>query len=62
MARRPDEPFKTIAQVLAILALAGLCGMVLHKGYSDFSALASTHRGEAFWPELLRYLLRNLAG
>lgn len=59
---RAEEWFKTVAQVLAILLLAGIVGMVLHKGWTDFSALARVHRGEGFWLELVRYLFRNLAG
>jgi hypothetical protein len=51
-----------VAQVLAILLLAGMVGMVLHKGWTDFSALAREHRGEGFWLELVRYVFRNLAG
>lgn len=62
MDKRPGETGKTIAQWLAILALAGLCGMVLHKGYTDFSALARSHSGQDFWLELARYIFRNLAG
>ncbi|MGV3494134.1 MAG: hypothetical protein ACO1OY_09710 [Ramlibacter sp.] len=60
--RRAEERFKTVAQVMAILLLAGMVGMVLHKGWTDVSALAREHRGEGFWLELVRYLFRNLAG
>lgn len=62
MTNRTEERFKTVAQVIAILMLAGIVGIVLHKGYTDFSALARAHPGDGFWPELARYLLRNLAG
>lgn len=64
-ARAPaanGERFKTIAQVLAILMLAGMVGMVLHKGYADFAALAQQNPGDSFWPALARYVFRNLAG
>lgn len=64
-ARAPganEERFKTVAQVLAILMLAGLVGMVLHKGYADFTALARQNPGDSFWPALVRYVFRNLAG
>jgi hypothetical protein len=57
-----EERFKTAAQVLAILLLAGLVGMVLHKGYADFTALAQQNPGDSFWPALVRYVFRNLAG
>lgn len=60
--RRAEERFKTVAQVLAILLLAGMAGMILHKGWTDVSALAREHRGEGFWLELVRYVFRNLAG
>lgn len=53
---------KTVLQVVAILLLAGMVFMVLHKGYSDFSALAKEHGRDDFWPALLRYVFRNLAG
>ena len=62
MKNRNEERFKTLAQVVAILLLAGMVGMVLHKGYADFTALAQAHPGDRFWPELARYLFRNLAG
>ncbi|HZY16896.1 MAG TPA: hypothetical protein VFE82_00360 [Ramlibacter sp.] len=62
MTRRTDELFKTVLQVLAILALAGLVGMLLHKGYADVTALAQQHAGSGFWKALARYVFRNLAG
>ena len=62
MSRRSEEIFKTVMQVLAILMLAGICGMVLHKGYTDVTALAAQHRDGGFWPALVRFVLRNLAG
>lgn len=62
MDTRTTEHVKTVLQVLAILGLAGICLMILHKGYTDMTALARSHPGEGFWPELARYLLRGLAG
>lgn len=62
MKDRGKEHLQTAGQVLAILLLAGLVGMVLHKGYADFSALAQQNPGESFLPALVRYLFRNLAG
>ncbi|HEY8356965.1 MAG TPA: hypothetical protein VIL30_05840 [Ramlibacter sp.] len=59
---RGEEIFKTVLQVLAILLLAGMCAMVLHKGFAEVSALAKAHPGEGFWGALGRHLLRNLAG
>lgn len=59
---RAQEHFKTVAQVIAIALLAGMVGMVLHKGYTDVAALAREHRGDGFWLELVRYVFRNLAG
>jgi hypothetical protein len=53
---------QTVFQVLAILMLAGICLMVLHKGYTDVTALAAANRGDGFWTALLRYVFRNLAG
>ena len=61
MKRDAGELAKTLLQVLAILMLAAIVLVILHKGYSDVSALASEHRGD-FWPALARYLFRNLAG
>lgn len=54
--------FQRLMQVLAILALAGICLIILHKGYSDVTALARANSGDAFFPALLRYVFRNLAG
>lgn len=62
MRDRGGEHLKTAGQVLAILLLAGMVGMVLHKGYADFSALARQNPGESFWLALVRYVFRNLAG
>jgi hypothetical protein len=57
-----QEKVKTVFQVLAILALAGIVFMVFHKGYTDFRELSRAHPGDGFWLEYLRYLFRNLAG
>ena len=62
MGRRGDGIAKTVFQVLAIAALAAIIGIILHKGYSDFSALARQNPGGDFWPALGRYIFRNLAG
>ena len=62
MKRSSEERFKTVLQVLAIAALAGIVFMILHKGYSDVRALAEANRGDSFFPALLRYVFRNLAG
>lgn len=59
---RGEEAFRTVLQVLAILALAGIIGIIVHKGYADFTALAREHPGEGFWRALARHVLRNLAG
>ena len=60
--QRLESAFKTVLQVLAILLLAGIRLTILHKGYADVAALARSNDGDAFFPALLRYLLRNLAG
>jgi hypothetical protein len=62
LRKRLESAVKTVLQVLAILLLAGICLTILHKGYVDMSALARSNGGDAFWPALLRYLFRNLAG
>ena len=62
MDKRRRDRWQTVFQVLAILMLAGICAMVLHKGYVDMSALAREQGGEGFLKALLRYLFRNLAG
>jgi hypothetical protein len=59
---RAGERMRTVGQVIAILMLAGIVGMVLHKGYADFSALARQNPGESFWPAFVRYVFSNLAG
>jgi hypothetical protein len=62
MGKRGDEIAKTVFQVLAIALLAAILGIILHKGYADFSALAKQNPGGDFWPALGRYIFRNLAG
>ena len=49
-------------QVVAIVLLAGLVGMVLHKAFADIAVVWQQHSGADFWKALARYLLRNLAG
>jgi hypothetical protein len=53
---------RTVLQVLAILGLALIVLVILHKGYSDMTALARDHPRQDFWPALLRYVFRNMAG
>jgi hypothetical protein len=62
MSKRGDEIAKTVFQVLAILGLAGIMLVLLHKGYTDVTALARATPSGEFWPALGRYLFRNLAG
>ena len=61
MKKDPDERAKTFFQLLAILGLAGIVFVVLHKGYADVSAIARQHP-DSFWASLARYLFRNLTG
>lgn len=60
--KRAGEHAKTVFQVVAILMLAGIVLMVLHKAWTDMGALAQANRGGDFLPALLRYVFRNLAG
>lgn len=62
MTKNADERAKTFFQVIAILGLAGIVLVLLHKGYADVSLLAREHPGGGFWQALARYLFRNLAG
>ena len=61
-SRNPGEVFKTVMQVLAILLLAAIIAVILHKAFVDLSALSQRYPGSDFWPALGRYLLRNLGG
>lgn len=61
MKKNHEELFKTGLQVVAILCLAGIVSVILHKAHADVSALARQH-GDDFWPALARHLFRNLAG
>lgn len=62
MSRHAEEIFRTVLQVLAILMLAGIILMVLHKGYADMGQLARDNPGDDFWKALARHVFRNLAG
>ena len=53
---------KKLSQALAIICLAFLLGMVLHKGHVDISILAGKYSGGEFWTEVARYFIANLAG
>jgi len=57
-----SNAFKTLLQVLAVLCVAVIVSMILHKGYADVSALARKHTGGEFWVALGQYFLRNLGG
>ena len=62
MNRSYDERFKTVLQVLAILALTAMLSMIAHKAFIDITGLAQQHPGAGFWPAFGRYLLGNLGG
>ena len=51
---------KTLLQIVAVLGLALIMAMILHKGSTDIWALAQKHSGSEFWLALARYVLRNL--
>jgi hypothetical protein len=53
---------KTLSQALAILCMAFILGMVVHKGHADISVLAQKYSGGEFWTELARYFIGNLGG
>jgi hypothetical protein len=57
-----SNAFKTLLQYLAVLCAALIVSMVLHKGYTDVSALAQKHSGTKFWVALGQYFIRNLGG
>jgi len=61
MKKNPEEFFKTALQVVAILCLAGIVWVILHKAHADISTLAREH-GNDFWSALARHVFRNLAG
>ena len=51
-----------LVKVAAVALLVLIQSMILHKGYTDISALARKHSGEQFWTALARYFVGNLAG
>ena len=53
---------RTLLQVLAVATLVLIYSMILHKGYTDVSALARKHSGGEFWTALAKYFIGNLAG
>lgn len=62
MSRHTVEALTTLLQILAILCIALILSMILHKASTDVSALAWQYSGEKFWEALAKYFLRNLAG
>ncbi|MEJ5989892.1 hypothetical protein WG902_07835 [Ramlibacter sp. PS3R-8] len=62
MSKPPRDLFKSIAQVVAILCLAGILAVIAHKGYKDMQALTRESSGKGFGVDLLRHIFRNLAG
>jgi hypothetical protein len=49
-------------QVLAIALGLLIYSMIVHKSYTDISALAQKHSGGEFRRALLKYFIGNLAG
>ena len=62
MDRQTSETVKTLLQILAIICIALILSMILHKASTDISALAWQYSGEKFFKALAKYLLTNLAG
>ncbi len=56
------ERLRTLGQTLAIVCMACLLSVIVHKGYHDISRLAAQHSGTQFWTALAQYFLGNLAG
>jgi hypothetical protein len=52
----------TLVRVFAAAGLILLQSMILHKGYTDVSALAQKHSGGEFWRALARYFITNIGG
>jgi len=52
----------TLIRVFAAAGLILIQSMILHKGYTDVSALAEKHSGGQFWQALARYFLANMGG
>ena len=55
-------PLLRAGQVVAIALLFVIFMMIAHKGYHDLSRIAEKHSGKAFWVEMARYAIGNLAG
>ena len=51
-----------LVKVVAVALLVLIHSMILHKGYTDVSALAQKHSGEQFWKALGRYVIGNIGG
>ncbi len=62
MSTRGEALFKSALQLVAILGLALIFAVILHKGYADIARLAQQHAGSDFWAALARYIFKNLAG
>jgi len=54
--------FSKVVQILAITLLFAIFAIIAHKGYHDVSRIWEKHSGEAFWVEMARYAIGNLAG
>jgi hypothetical protein len=51
-----------LQRILGVVGVALIASVIVHKGYTDISALAEKHSGERFWVALGQYFLGNLAG
>lgn len=54
--------WNTLVKVLAAAGLILIQSMILHKGYTDVSALAEKHSGGDFWRALAKYFISNMGG
>jgi hypothetical protein len=53
---------KDAMQVLAIICLAFMFSLILHKGFADVSLISELHSGREFWIALARHFIGTLSG
>ncbi len=62
MNTRADATFKTVLQIVAIVLLALIVAVILHKKrYADVSEISREHSGADSWRALARHVFKNLS-
>ena len=58
----PAQEFPQTEVTIEAVGPVPMFAVMVRKGYADVARQAREYSGSAFWPALVRHLLRNMAG